>query len=273
MIKFNLTSLVASLAIVSSLTLTGCGGGGGDTNSNATANTEDTDTSTDDTNLSEFEITLTAAEMIHTSDEDEYKDKIIDPYPYVPEITQVAIDAYLQAVNEQRVKGADCHTRGVFPAVKPLIWNAKLYSAAQEHNYDMINAKEVVGVDENLGDNGYIGHGGSGTDTDWTATQWNLNARSSYTQRAYNNGYDSFVVLENVAIYSKNFVSDQPSEIEKARQAVKMWMESDGHCATIMYSPTDSFPQIEENIQGEMGMGYTKNPNDSYVWGYVIGFR
>ncbi len=190
---------------------------------------------------------------------------MIDPYSNAPAVSQEQIEAYLQAVNEQRIQGADCRTRGVFPAVEPLVWNGSLYMAAQEHNYDMINAEEVVGVDEDLGDDGFMGHGGSGTETDWTATMWGLNDRSDPFQRIYNNGYDFISAGENIAFYSKGYVSDQPTELEVARQAVEWWMGSDAHCSIIMMSFDD--------IQGEMGMGYLQNDRESYSWTYLIGFR
>jgi len=260
--KTNLTSLVAALAIASSLTLTGCGGGS-DTPPPAAQNNDD--------NIDDYEYDLS---YIHASETDEYKNKTVDPYPNAPAVSQEQMDAYLQAINEQRAKGADCNTRGVFPAAMPLVWNNKLYLSAQEHNYDMINATEVVGVDDDLEGEGYIGHGGSGTDTDWTATVWGLeNTRSTHRQRAYNNGYDHIDTLDNLARYSKNLVSENPTELEIARYAVNLWMNSDGHCAAIMYALYYDEDK-EREMQGEMGMGYMENSAlDSYSWVYAIGYK
>lgn len=102
----------------------------------------------------------------------------------------------LAAVNAHRRAGASCGSRGAFPAVTELTWNAQLTQSAAGHSEDM--------VARNFFD--HVGSNGSTIGDRVTAT-----------------GYVWRSVGENIA-------AGQPS----IAVVVDGWMKSDGHCANLM---------------------------------------
>ena len=106
-----------------------------------------------------------------------------------------AWDAMLDAVNDARAEGATCGGEWKAPA-KPLIWDARLETAARQHAKDMAK-------------NGYLGH--RGTDG------------AGIGERVRRVGYDWRVVGENLA---RNQVS--------VDQVIADWLESPAHCRQLL---------------------------------------
>ncbi len=92
---------------------------------------------------------------------------------------------YLNAINDMRSQPQDCGVYGSMPAVAGLVWDTGLYRSSYEHSQDMAAVN-------------YFGHTGSGTLSDWTASEYNLNRGSNTQERANSNGYNS-ITGENIA--------------------------------------------------------------------------
>lgn len=105
----------------------------------------------------------------------------------------------LAIVNQERAKGANCRTEGVFGPVGPLTMEAHLRKAARLHSQDM-GQRNFFAHDSPGGPNG-----------------------NTVTQRINNAGYHGSSYGENIARGQKS-----PTEVMQA------WMASDGHCANIM---------------------------------------
>jgi len=131
----------------------------------------------------------------------------------VPSIEVSVKQAYLSAINNARAVSQNCGSKGIKPAVNPLVWSNELYAAAYEHS-------------EDLAESNTFSHDGSGTSSDWTAEVKNLTKGSTYIERIENNGYTDYKTIgENVAGGTNR---DLPQE------AVDAWIKSDGHCANLM---------------------------------------
>ena len=102
----------------------------------------------------------------------------------------------LRRINAYRAAGATCGSRGSFPAVGPVAWNAAVATAAYGHSRDM--------ADHNFFD--HTGSGGSTLGTRLTAA-----------------GYAWSSAGENIA-------AGQPS----VQVVVDGWMASEGHCVNMM---------------------------------------
>lgn len=104
-------------------------------------------------------------------------------------------------VNIERGKGADCGSRGSFPATGPVQSNRALQIAARCHSVDMVGRGGL----EHMGTDG-----------------------SSFSERARREGYAGSPRGENIAAGNVT-----------AERTVGQWMGSDGHCANIMMDGID----------------------------------
>lgn len=102
----------------------------------------------------------------------------------------------LVLVNQERASGADCGSRGTFPAAGPLVMNGALTCAARAHSLDMF--------ENNYFDHTNLSGQSPGDRVDLTEYQWSTWG-------------------ENIA-----FGQSTPEQV------VQAWMNSDGHCANIM---------------------------------------
>ncbi len=102
----------------------------------------------------------------------------------------------IQLVNEQRAKGADCHTKGMFKAAPPVALNELLRCAARNQSVDMDTRK-------------FFDHENPDHQHPW--------------DRMTEAGYDYVWAGENIA---EGYIT--PEAVMLA------WMASDGHCANIM---------------------------------------
>ena len=102
----------------------------------------------------------------------------------------------LASVNAERAKGADCRTRGVYPAAQALTWSEKLETASLAHSQDMAQ-------------NNIFSH----TSADGRTLADRVNAT----------GYEWSRLGENIA-----------AGYPEIALAVAGWMASDGHCANLM---------------------------------------
>ena len=159
-------------------------------------------------------------------------------------------EAYLKAVKDARAVGRDCghyildengseitvrddNSSDWMPAIKddPLKWNEKLYKAAYEHNVDMSKS-------------GKISHTGSGSESDHTAKINHLGRGSTYKERVLGNGYTFTQLKENITV---------GTNIDSAKKAVEMWLNSAGHCKNLM----------DANVT-DMGMSHVYEENSTY---------
>jgi len=157
----------------------------------------------------------------------------------VPVISDLDKERFLEEINSARATARSCGTEGDFPATSPLTWNTKLYEAAYEHNYDMKNSN-------------IFSHYGSGTQYDITGVS--IGKESSPYDRIVHSGY-----LEGSQNYSvgENIAQGQ----QDIQEAMKDWLNSDGHCASIMQS---NFTE----------MGISKVPAEyGYYWTNKFGYR
>jgi uncharacterized protein YkwD len=105
-------------------------------------------------------------------------------------------DEILTLVNQRRALGANCGTKGTFPAAGPLMLDADLRTAARLHSLDMATQN-------------YFSHTGKNG--------------SSAAQRMMAAGFNGSTYGENIAAGNAT-----------AAATMQQWMESDGHCANIM---------------------------------------
>ena len=186
----------------------------------------------------------------------------VDPIP-IPDSQKKFEDnttkeAYLEAVKKARSEGHDCgHYKkdkngneikdkdgnhitihegldeDFRPAIKddPLKWNEKLYKAAYEHNVDMSKS-------------GKISHTGSGSESDHTAKINHPGRGSTYKERVLGNGYKYSLLKENLTV---------GTNIDSAKKAVEMWLNSAGHCKNLM----------DANVT-DMGMSHVYEENSTY---------
>jgi uncharacterized protein YkwD len=147
--------------------------------------------------------------------------------PTIPTVEYIPFDApildegtkheYLTAINNVRATGRYCGAT-FYPAVPPLVWNDSLYKASYEHSEDLVVS-------------GTFSHDGSGTDSDWTAQVLELEFSTSQ-DRGNNNGYIGGVG-ENVTFWD---VEDYT-----LNEAIKNFLESEGHCVNMMRSKYTNF--------------------------------
>ena len=106
-----------------------------------------------------------------------YKQSNVVSHPYpTPQIDANIKKRYLKAVNSMRSKGRRCGRKGYYAAVPALVWSDALYRAAYEHSADMSVQNRLM-------------HGGSYTNSDWTAKVQHLGRASNFKDRMENNGY------------------------------------------------------------------------------------
>jgi len=142
---------------------------------------------------------------------------------------------YLTAINNVRATGRYCGDT-FYPAVAPLQWSDSLYRASYEHSEDLIMSGVTLET---------FGHNGSGTDSDWTAQVLELDRGSNMQERGANNGYAGGYIGENVTwlIYGDNTMEN----------AMKEWLESEGHCRNMMRAEHTDFGMAKvENIWTEI---------------------
>ena len=102
----------------------------------------------------------------------------------------------LARINQWRASGADCGTQGVFGPAPALAWNDRLTQAAAGHSHDMV-------------DHDMFSHTSSDGRT--------------FDQRITAAGYAWSGAAENIAAGQTTI-----------RSAIDGWIDSDGHCATLM---------------------------------------
>ncbi|OWQ90534.1 hypothetical protein CDN99_13415 [Roseateles aquatilis] len=149
------------------LSLAACGGGGGDTASSGTP-----------TNPAAPVNPANPTDVGGTCDLPNFQQSLLD------------------RINALRAAGADCGTAGVFPAARPLAWNASLALAADGHAQDMA-AKNYFSHDS-------------------------LDGRT-FTDRINATNYQWSAIGENIA-------AGQTS----VEAVVTSWRNSPGHCANLM---------------------------------------
>lgn len=131
----------------------------------------------------------------------------------IPPIDPATQTAYLEAINNARAQEQDCGPYGVFPPAPALQWSDTLYRAAYEHSYDMAVSNT-------------FSHTGSGTQSDITAVQMDLQRGSRVSERLEANGYTSW------RAYGENIAAG--TDMEEAVEAVTGWIESPDHCKNLM---------------------------------------
>ncbi len=104
--------------------------------------------------------------------------------------------AIVEIVNQHRMQGADCGSRGVFAPTAPLAMQPNLWCAARVHSKDMAERNFFDHV--------------------------NPDGESPF-DRMMKAGYSFFTAGENIAAGN-----------DTAEATMQQWMESDGHCANIM---------------------------------------
>lgn len=115
--------------------------------------------------------------------------------PPAPEADAASWAEMLAAVNDLRASGATCGEERM-PPVPPLVWDARLESAALRHTRDMA----ASGVFSHVGSDGL-----------------------STGERARRAGYDWRVVGENIARYQRS-----------VPEVMADWAESEPHCRQLM---------------------------------------
>ncbi len=151
-------------------------------------------------------------------------------------------ERYLTLINKARAVGRTCGEYGYMPAVPPLRWNHKLYSAALEHSKDMALS--------NL-----FSHTGSGSQYDVTAFDLGYGRGSRPSERVSYNGYDWHATGENIAA---------GTNMDDASKAMAVWIKSPGHCHNIM-----------SNKYSEVGMAVYHHTQShyNYYWTQDFGTR
>ncbi len=102
----------------------------------------------------------------------------------------------LELINDVRSRGADCHSKGTFPAVGPLSLNEEIRCAARSHSMDMALRE-------------YFDHTNPDGEQPW--------------DRMAEEGYEYYAAGENIA-----------AGFATPATAVAAWLASDGHCANLM---------------------------------------
>ncbi len=154
-----------------------------------------------------------------------------------PTISEADKTAYLHAVNSARATSQDCGVHGVMPPAPALEWSDSLYRASYEHSEDLIMSGVTLET---------FGHDGSGTDSDWTAQVLDLGRGSTPQERGANNKYSIYVGENLVELISGD---------NTVENAMKEWLNSDGHCQNLMKADYTHF-----------GMGNVDN-----MWTQVFG--
>ncbi len=199
--KTALSTVMTIILLGSTATiLTGCGGGGSGEDAAATYS----NTNTEGTGSSDYS---------GSGNDGSVEDYTAFPFD-APVISDALKQEYLDAVNKARSEEHDCGEEyGIMPPVPPLEWNDSLYRAAYEHDEDMATAN-------------YIGHPGSGSESDWTAQVQELDGESQPWDRAKNNGFDGFM--------GENYYVGKGEGVESLEAAIEWWLNSPGHCKNLM---------------------------------------
>lgn len=173
------------------------------------------------------------------------------PIPFVaPVLSQSDTQDYLDAINNARLIQQNCGSEGIKPAVAPLSWNDKLYSASAEHSTDLAAWNHgIVTESEALT---RFSHDGSGTVSDWTAQEQALGRGSKVGERIDNSGYTWQAYGENIAAGTNT---------STAVQVVQQWLDSPKHCANLMSSNYT-----------EVGMAMVEDANSFYTHYWTQNF-
>lgn len=161
-----------------------------------------------------------------------------EAHPYdAPPISESVKIEYLRAVNNARSAGRTCGQYGFFPATTPLTWDNNLYTTAYEHTQDM--------AEEN-----FFSHNGSGGNSDWTYNVQELNTASTFSDRAINNNA-KYADSENIG-----------AGIAGVDAIVNAWIKSPAHCSSLM-----------DNTARFLGMAKVENGNSEYkvYWTQILG--
>ncbi len=239
--------------VVLGFLLASCGGGGGSTDTTPTDNTPTDGNTTDNTptdgnttdNTPNDNNQGTVEEPSFTGDGSQTtidNTATLSPANYaIPAISEADKQRFLDAINVARSQARDCKDgNGIVPAVNPLTWSDKLYSAAYEHNYDMANTDKFT-------------HNGSGTQYDITglklgraSTTEDRVVNSKYFEGSFTTGYGENLAAGNLDI----------------EHAMELWLNSPGHCANLMSADFE-----------EMGMSKVKSVNNSdyYYFTHTLG--
>ena len=167
-----------------------------------------------------------------------------------PVLSESIKQDYLDAINAARAIEQDCGSEGIKPAVFPLVWNDKLYSAAAEHSVDL--AAWNNGVTTVAEASTRFSHEGSGTDSDWTAKQLELRRGSTARERVEYSGYKWQASGENIAAGTTT---------DTAVAVVQQWLDSPPHCANLMSSNYT-----------EVGMAMVEDANSFYIHYWTQNF-
>jgi uncharacterized protein YkwD len=243
-------SLVAIGFLVAS-----CGGGSSstattNTSTDSTSNQSNTTTNSSD-NTQSSNTTSSSSDNTSSLTGDGEQNSIdtsveVSPSNYaVPAISETDKERFLTAINNARAVSRDCGDgQGVLPAANPLTWNDKLYAAAYEHNYDMVNAD-------------YFDHYGSKTQYDITGST--LGKNSTPFDRIKANGY-----IDGASGYGmgENLAAGQSTIEDAVSNAATNWLDSPPHCANLMNADFT-----------EMGLSKVKSPiNGQYYWTHTLGY-
>ena len=150
--------------------------------------------------------------------------EVTAPKPFsVPMLSFSDKTAYLEAMNNARMKEQYCGSEGIKPAVPSLTWNDDLYTAAAEHSTDM--AAWNNGVTDQIEARKRFSHDGSATASDWTYLEQSLTEGSTFRQRIDNSGYKWTNIGENLTVGTST---------DTAVEAVEAWLNSPPHCVNLM---------------------------------------
>lgn len=158
----------------------------------------------------------------------------------VPAIDAATIQVYLDVINTARGQQQNCGTKGIKPAVAPVIWNDKLYAAAWQHSNDLAKTNT-------------FSHTGSGTVTDVAAQALHPGIGSSVEERIEYNGYTGWLT------YGENLAAG--TVMDQAQEAIDGWLSSDGHCENLMNADFT-----------EVGMAVVYDPNSYYTYYWTQNF-
>ncbi len=154
-----------------------------------------------------------------------------EPEAVVSKVSEALKAQYLDAINAARADTQDCGTEGVFDPAPALVWNDRLGNAAWEHSNDMAQSDT-------------FSHTGSGTASDVTAQDQNLDRGSRFSERIKHQGYTAYRVIgENIA-----------AGYASVEDVVAGWLESDHHCANLM---NPNFSELGMALVEKSGTDYT----------------
>ena len=133
------------------------------------------------------------------------------PQKVTPTQKKISIkEATLKAINSLRSNNQICAK-----ATTPLIWNETLYNYAKEHAIDMAT-------------HNFIGHDGSGKESDLTAKRLGLKRGSHFYERV-NQEKDSKKILSGEIVLAVN-----SSSMTRPKDVLNYWINREKDCQVIM---------------------------------------